>query len=112
MTTITIPREIWDAMLQALSDIKYGLEGSRIWGGMNWTYHPMHPVKYLPLRDKAEQALAAANAVQQATEPLSQRPIESFIASQESLTPEMQQVLNSVPYSSTEAPKGTGGQQP
>lgn len=41
----------------ALSDVAYGLEGSRIWGGMDWTYNPLHPFKYLPLRDKARAAL-------------------------------------------------------
>ena len=41
----------------ALADIAYGLEGSRIWGGMEWSYAPLHPFKYLPLRDKARAAL-------------------------------------------------------
>ena len=42
---------------EALIDCKYGLEGARIWGGMEWTYNPLHAYKYLPLRDRAEQAL-------------------------------------------------------
>ena len=42
---------------QVLIDIAYGLEGSRIWGGMEWTYNPLHPFKYLPLRDAARAAL-------------------------------------------------------
>jgi hypothetical protein len=42
---------------RALIDIKYGLERARIWGGMDWTYNPLHPFKYLPLRDKANTAL-------------------------------------------------------
>lgn len=42
---------------EALVDCKYGLEGARIWGGMEWTYNPLHAYKYLPLRDRAEQAL-------------------------------------------------------
>lgn len=42
---------------KALIDCKYGLEGARIWGGMEWTYNPLHAHKYLPLRDRAEQAL-------------------------------------------------------
>lgn len=41
----------------ALVDCKYGLESARIWGGMEWTYNPLHAFKYLPLRDRAEQAL-------------------------------------------------------
>jgi glutamine cyclotransferase len=47
-------------LVETLNDIAYGLEKSRIWGGMDWSYHPMHPVKYLPLRDKARAALAKA----------------------------------------------------
>ena len=46
-------------LLEALNDIAYGLEGARIWGGMDWTYNPLHPYKYLPLRDKARAAIAA-----------------------------------------------------
>lgn len=42
---------------QVISDIAYGLESSRIWGGMDWTYNPLHPFKYLPLRDAARAAL-------------------------------------------------------
>ena len=45
-------------LLEALSDIAHGLESARIWGGMEWTYNPLHPVKYLPLRDKARAAIA------------------------------------------------------
>jgi hypothetical protein len=47
-------------LMEALNDIAYRLEQSRIWGGMDWSYHPMHPVNYLPLRDKARAALAKA----------------------------------------------------
>jgi hypothetical protein len=47
-------------LFETLNDIVYGLEKSRIWGGMDWTYNPMHPVNYLPLRDKARAALAKA----------------------------------------------------
>jgi hypothetical protein len=47
-------------LVEALNDIVYGLEKSRIWGGMDWTYNPIHPVNYLPLRDKARAALAKA----------------------------------------------------
>ena len=47
-------------LLSVLSDIAHGLEGARIWGGMDWTYNPLHPFKYLPLREKARAAIAAA----------------------------------------------------
>ena len=48
------------ALLSALSDVAYGLESARIWGGMEWAYNPLHPFKYLPLRDKARAAIAKA----------------------------------------------------
>jgi|APGre2960657404_1045060.scaffolds.fasta_scaffold00431_28 hypothetical protein len=48
------------ALLSALSDVAYGLESARIWGGMDWSYNPLHPFKYLPLRDKARAAIAKA----------------------------------------------------
>ena len=47
-------------LLEALSDIAYGLESARIWGGMDWAYNPLYPYKYLPLRDKARAAIAKA----------------------------------------------------
>ena len=47
-------------LLQALSDIAYGLESARIWGGMEWSYNSLRPFKYLPLRDKARAAIATA----------------------------------------------------
>ena len=48
------------ALLSVLSDVAYGLESARIWGGMEWAYNPLHPFKYLPLRDKARAAIAKA----------------------------------------------------
>ena len=45
---------------QELSDITHGLESARIWGGTEWAYNPLHPFKYLPLRDKARAAIARA----------------------------------------------------
>ncbi len=52
------------ALLSVLSDVAYGLESARIWGGMDWTYNPLHPYKYLPLRDKARAAIAKATGEQ------------------------------------------------
>ena len=51
-------------LLEALNNISYGLEQSRIWGGMEWTYHPIHPFKYLPMRDKARAAITKATGEQ------------------------------------------------
>jgi hypothetical protein len=47
-------------LLEALKDIAYQLEKARIWGGMDWHYNPLHPMHYLPARDKARAAIAAA----------------------------------------------------
>lgn len=47
-------------LLEALKEIAYRLESARIWGGMGWDYCPLHPFKYLPLRDKARAAIAKA----------------------------------------------------
>lgn len=47
-------------LLEALVDIAYQLEKARIWGGMEWKYNPLHPMHYLPARDKARAAIAAA----------------------------------------------------
>lgn len=52
------------ALLSVLSDVAYGLESARIWGGMDWSYNPLHPYKYLPLRDKARAAIAKATGKQ------------------------------------------------
>ncbi len=54
-----------DEMRAALSSIAYGLELARIWGGMKWEYYPLHPMRYLPLRDKARAILAAIEATGQ-----------------------------------------------
>ena len=45
-------------LLEALVDVSYTLEKARIWGGMEWKYNPLHPVHYLPARDKARAAIA------------------------------------------------------
>jgi hypothetical protein len=47
-------------LLETLKDIAYQLEKARIWGGMDWHYNPLHPIHYLPARDKARAAIAAA----------------------------------------------------
>ena len=45
-------------LLAVLGDVWYALEKARIWGGMEWKYNPLHPVHYLPARDKARAAIA------------------------------------------------------
>jgi hypothetical protein len=59
MTKILIDEAVVRQALEDFVVIKYGLEKSRIWGGMDWTYNPIHPVHYLPLRDKADVQISA-----------------------------------------------------
>lgn len=47
-----------DPNFAVLCEVKRILDSSRIWGGMSWTYHPIHPFKYEPLRDKIDSALS------------------------------------------------------
>jgi hypothetical protein len=54
-----------DRLLSALSDIAYGLERARIWGGMKWEYNPLHPVHYIPLRDKARTVIKMVESTSQ-----------------------------------------------
>ena len=37
---------------QLVTDATYTLSKARIWGGMDWTYNPLHPMHYKPLRDR------------------------------------------------------------
>ena len=46
-----------DPRFQLLADMNKLLNGDRIWGGMEWTYHPIHPLKYRPMTERVEQAL-------------------------------------------------------
>jgi hypothetical protein len=45
-----------------LANVLHLLEGNRIWGGVDWVYNPIHPFKYLPVRDQVRQALDAVKA--------------------------------------------------
>lgn len=53
-------KPLTDELLETLEEIAYGLESARVWGGMEFSYNPLHPYKYLPLRDKARAAIAKA----------------------------------------------------
>lgn len=51
-------KEMWaDPRFQLYADMLKLLEGSRIWGGMDWSYNPIHPFKYLPIKDRVRKAL-------------------------------------------------------
>ena len=65
-------RKAAERVLEDLIKIQYALESSRVWGGMDWAYHPIHPFKYLPLRDKAEEQI---EALRQALEQPEQEPV-------------------------------------
>jgi hypothetical protein len=45
-----------DPRFQLLVDMDRLLTGDRIWGGMDWSYNPIHPFKYLPMLDRVRRA--------------------------------------------------------
>ena len=50
--------KMWaDPRFQILAEVDKLLNGNRVWGGMEYTYHPIHPVKYRPVAEKVRQAL-------------------------------------------------------
>ena len=51
-----------DPRFQLLADMDKLLNGSKIWGGMEWVYHPIHPVKYQPVAEKVRLAMDALKA--------------------------------------------------
>jgi len=51
-------KKLWaDPRFQLLADIDKLLEGSKIWGGMGWSYIPIHPVQYLPVKERMRKAM-------------------------------------------------------
>jgi hypothetical protein len=51
-------KKMWaDPRFQIYADVLKLLEGSRVWGGMDWSYSYIHPAKYLPVRDQVRRAL-------------------------------------------------------
>ena len=51
-------RRMWkDPRFQILADMDKLLNGSKIWGGMEWVYHPIHPVKYRPMAERVRAEL-------------------------------------------------------
>ena len=46
-----------DPRFQVYANVLKLLEGSRIWGGQDWHYHPIPPAKYLSVRDQVRKAL-------------------------------------------------------
>ena len=51
-------------------DAAYTLDKARIWNGMGWTYHPLHPIHYTPMRERLHNecdSIEAARAALEAT---------------------------------------------
>ena len=61
MNTPIVPDHVFkmwaDPRFQILAEVDKLLNGSKVWGGMEYTYHPIHPVKYRPVAEKVRQAL-------------------------------------------------------
>ena len=50
--------KMWnDPRFQLLADLDRLLNSSKIWGGMEWVYHPIHPVKYRPMAERVRADL-------------------------------------------------------
>ena len=50
--------KMWaDPRFEILAEVDKLLMGSKIWAGMEYTYHPIHPDKYKPVAEKVRQAL-------------------------------------------------------
>jgi len=46
-------KAMWaDPRFQLLADLDRLLDGDKIWGGMEWVYHPIHPAKYRPMAER------------------------------------------------------------
>jgi hypothetical protein len=66
MNTPIVPDNVikfWaDPRFEILAEMDKLLNGSKIWGGQEWSYHPIHPVKYLPVAEKVRLAMDALKA--------------------------------------------------
>lgn len=51
-------KKMWtDPRFQLLADMDKLLNGSRVWGGMEWSYGYIHPFQYRPVAEKVRKAL-------------------------------------------------------
>ena len=46
-----------DPRFEILAEVDRLLNSSRVWGGLEWVYHPIDPVKYRPVAEKVRRAL-------------------------------------------------------
>ena len=50
--------KLWaDPRFQILAEVDKLLNGSKIWGGMEWSYSYIHPFKYRPVAEKVREEL-------------------------------------------------------
>ena len=49
-------------------DAAYTLEKARIWNGMGWTYNPLHPIHYAPMRERLHNECDNIEAIRAALE--------------------------------------------
>ena len=50
--------KLWaDPRFQILAEVDKLLNGDKTWGGMDWSYNPIHPFKYRPVAEKVRKAL-------------------------------------------------------
>lgn len=47
-------RERIKVLERLVIDAAYSLKKARIWNGMGWTYNPLHPVHYAPMRERLD----------------------------------------------------------
>ena len=63
MNTPIVPDHVFkmwnDPRFEILAEVDKLLNGSKVWGGMEYTYHPIHPDKYIPVAVKVRKALYA-----------------------------------------------------
>ena len=46
-----------DPRFKLLADLDRLFDSNKIWGGMEWVYHPIHPAKYRPMAERVRAEL-------------------------------------------------------
>jgi hypothetical protein len=50
--------QMWkDPRFQLLVDLDRLFNSNKVWSGMEWDYHPIHPVKYHPMAERIRAEL-------------------------------------------------------
>ena len=51
-------KAMWaDPRFQLLADLDRVFGSNKVWGGMEWVYHPIHPAKYRPMAERIRSEL-------------------------------------------------------